>query len=122
MQNLDLGARARAAVAEVAHDRGIGVEFDLVVQMLLGERDEDDAAGLHRRLHLPILARPATDHPMSERAGMLRAMTYRNRVTPLGEIVAVPLRCAWTGNRGCLHVGTDIVRSHGTDLWITCAL
>jgi hypothetical protein len=53
---------------------------------------------------------------------MLRAMTYRNRVTPLGEIVAVPLRCAWTGNRGCLHVGTDIVRSHATDLWITCAL
>jgi hypothetical protein len=49
-------------------------------------------------------------------------MTYRNRVTPMGEIVPIPLRCAWTGNRGNLHEGTDIVRSHASDLWITCAL
>lgn len=27
----------------------------------------------------------------------------RNRVTPLGEIEAFPLRGAWTGNRGILH-------------------
>src|SRR3954451_4991148 len=47
---------------------------------------------------------------------------FRNRVTPLGDIVAVPLRCAWTGNRGRLHRGTDIVRFHASDLWITCAL
>jgi hypothetical protein len=46
----------------------------------------------------------------------------RNRVTPLGDIVAVPLRGAWTGNRGCLHVGSEIVRFHASDLWITCAL
>lgn len=46
----------------------------------------------------------------------------RNRVTPLGEIVAIPLRGAWTGNRGCLHVGREIVRSHKGDLWIICAL
>ena len=46
----------------------------------------------------------------------------RNRVTPMGEIVAIPLRGAWTGNRGILHAGTEIVRTHASDLWITCAL
>jgi hypothetical protein len=50
------------------------------------------------------------------------AVPYRNRVTPLGDILAIPLRGAWTGNRGILHSGHDIVRFHGGDLWITCAL
>ncbi len=51
-------------------------------------------------------------------------MAERNRVTPLGEFVATPLRGAWTGNRGVLHRGREheIVRSHAGDLWITCAL
>ena len=46
----------------------------------------------------------------------------RNRVTPTGDIVAIPLWGAWTGNRGVLHRGRDIVRFHAGDLWITCAL
>ncbi len=46
----------------------------------------------------------------------------RNRVTPLGDIVAIPLRGAWTGNRGILHRGREVVRFHASDLWITCAL
>jgi hypothetical protein len=46
----------------------------------------------------------------------------RNRVTPLGDIVAIPLRGAWTGNRGILHRGREIVRFHGGDLWIICSL
>jgi hypothetical protein len=46
----------------------------------------------------------------------------RNRVTPMGEIEAIPLRGAWTGNRGILHAGKEIVRSHAGELWITCAL
>jgi hypothetical protein len=46
----------------------------------------------------------------------------RNRVTPAGDIVAIPLRGAWTGNRGILHRDREIVRFHGGDLWITCAL
>jgi hypothetical protein len=49
-------------------------------------------------------------------------MAERNRVTPTGEIVATPLRGAWTGNRGVLHEGREIVRFHGGNLWITCAL
>ena len=32
------------------------------------------------------------------------------------------MRGAWTGNRGILHEGREIVRSHAGDLWITCAL
>ena len=46
----------------------------------------------------------------------------RNRVTPMGDIVAISLRGAWTGNRGILHEGREIVRFHASDLWITCAL
>ncbi len=49
-------------------------------------------------------------------------MPERNRVTPTGEIVATPLRGAWTGNRGVLHEGHEIVRFHSGNLWITCAL
>jgi hypothetical protein len=40
----------------------------------------------------------------------------------MGDLVAIPLRGAWTGNRGNLHRGTDIVRFHRSALWITCAL
>jgi len=32
------------------------------------------------------------------------------------------MRGAWTGNRGVLHSGTEIVRFHASDLWITCRL
>ncbi|MGO8875078.1 MAG: hypothetical protein ACLQNG_04845 [Acidimicrobiales bacterium] len=46
----------------------------------------------------------------------------RNRVTPLGDIVAIPLRGSWLGNRGILHEGTDVVRFHRGNLWIICAL
>ncbi len=49
-------------------------------------------------------------------------MTERNRVTPMGEIVSIPLRGAWTGNRGRLHEGHDIVRFHSGALWLICAL
>jgi len=47
----------------------------------------------------------------------------QNRVTPTGEIVAIPLRGAWMGNRGILHDDADrVVRNHASSLWITCAL
>jgi hypothetical protein len=46
----------------------------------------------------------------------------RNRVTPLGDIVAIDLRGAWLGNRGILHEGTEVVRFHSGNLWIICAL
>jgi hypothetical protein len=41
----------------------------------------------------------------------------------MGDIVAIPLRGAWTGNRGNLHDrGRKVVRFHRSALWITCAL
>jgi hypothetical protein len=40
----------------------------------------------------------------------------------MGDIEAIPLRGAWTGNRGVIHSGREIVRFHASDLWITCAL
>jgi hypothetical protein len=52
----------------------------------------------------------------------------RNRVSPLGEIIAVGGRGAWMGNRGRLHEGgggraaRDIVRNHQHKTWITCVL
>jgi hypothetical protein len=49
----------------------------------------------------------------------------RNRVSPLGDIVAVAGRGEWVGNRGRLHRGDgtrEIVRNHQTKAWLTCAL
>jgi hypothetical protein len=47
----------------------------------------------------------------------------QNRVTPIGEIVAIPLRGSWMGNRGILHNDNGtVVRNHASQLWITCAL
>ena len=43
-------------------------------------------------------------------------------MTPYGDVEALALRGAWTGNRGILHAGREIVRFHGHDAWITCAL
>ncbi len=50
-------------------------------------------------------------------------MPLRNRVTPLGEIVAVPERGLVFGNRGCLHnAAGEIVRRQATQRWIACRL
>jgi hypothetical protein len=49
-------------------------------------------------------------------------MPMRNRVTPMGDIVAIPQRGAWLGNRGILHEGTAVVRFHRSPLWIICTL
>jgi hypothetical protein len=49
----------------------------------------------------------------------------RNRVSPLGEIIAVSGRGAWMGNRGRLHEGCgtrEVVRNHQHKTWITCVL
>ena len=49
----------------------------------------------------------------------------RNRVSPMGEIIAVGGRGAWMGNRGRLHEGRgtrDVVRNHQHKTWITCVL
>jgi hypothetical protein len=59
---------------------------------------------------------------MDARAGEPGRTPQRNRVTPMGDIEAIALRGAWTGNRGILHSGRRIVRFHAGDLWITCAL
>jgi len=41
-------------------------------------------------------------------------------VSPEGEIVAIPLRGLFMGNRGCLHEGREIVRPWKTRNWIVC--
>jgi hypothetical protein len=60
-------------------------------------------------------------NPPDEEA-LVPARPMRNRVTPSGEIVAIPLRGRWLGNRGMLHRGSEIVRSHANNLWIVCEL
>jgi hypothetical protein len=57
-------------------------------------------------------------------AGSQVSQPLQNRVTPTGEIVAVPARGLLMGNRGCLHrpdrtLGTTRWRSK---LWICCVL
>jgi hypothetical protein len=47
---------------------------------------------------------------------------HHNRVTPTGEIVAIELRGGWTGNRGNLHRGQEIVRPWASHHWLICTL
>ena len=50
-------------------------------------------------------------------------MPLRNRVTPLGELIADPARGLVYGNRGCLHDDRGrIRRHHATRRWIGCRL
>jgi hypothetical protein len=50
-------------------------------------------------------------------------MPYQNRVSPFGEITAVPARGALMGNRGCLHDDRQrIVRAYQLRRWIICLL
>jgi hypothetical protein len=50
-------------------------------------------------------------------------MPRRNRVTPLGELVADPARGLVYGNRGCLHDDRgQIRRRYNGKLWIACRL
>jgi hypothetical protein len=50
-------------------------------------------------------------------------MPLRNRVTPLGDVIAAPERGLVYGNRGCLHNRDGIVvRRAATKRWIACRL
>ena len=51
-------------------------------------------------------------------------MPLQNRVTPFGEIVAIPQRGMFTGNRGIIHdpqTRTLLSRRWTTKAWIVCA-
>jgi hypothetical protein len=51
------------------------------------------------------------------------AMPLRNRVTPLGDVIATPERGLVYGNRGCLHDKKGaVVRRAATRRWIACRL
>ncbi len=71
-----------------------------------------------------VSAVPAAELPFGKRADPPRTTTgpQRNRVTPMGDIIATGLRGGWLGNRGILHRGHDVVSFHRSDLWIICAL
>lgn len=49
-------------------------------------------------------------------------MPLQNRVTPFGEVVALPGRGTMMGNRGILHDGRRIVRPFAVRRWIACRL
>lgn len=50
-------------------------------------------------------------------------MPLRNRVTPLGELIATPERGLVYANRGCLHdAGGEIRRAFNGRRWIACRL
>jgi len=52
-----------------------------------------------------------------------RDMPLRNRVTPLGDVIATPARGLVYGNRGCLHNKAGVVvRRAATRRWIACQL
>jgi hypothetical protein len=50
-------------------------------------------------------------------------MPLQNRVTPWGDIVALPARGLFMGNRGCLHDGQRrVVKQWARNPWVTCLL
>jgi hypothetical protein len=50
-------------------------------------------------------------------------MPRRNRVDPWSDLHAVSARGLFTGNRGCVVDDRErVVRHHGSQLWIVCAL
>jgi hypothetical protein len=50
-------------------------------------------------------------------------MPRQNRVTPFGEIISVPERGTFMGNRGCLHdANGHIRRSWQLERWLICLL
>jgi hypothetical protein len=50
-------------------------------------------------------------------------MPLRNRVTPLGELIATPERGLVYGNRGCLHDADGNIRNrYAVKRWIACQL
>jgi hypothetical protein len=50
-------------------------------------------------------------------------MPHRNRVTPDGELIAVPDRGLFFGNRGCLHSPDGRIVRHAQGIrWIICEL
>jgi PAS domain-containing protein len=52
-----------------------------------------------------------------------KSMPRQNRVTPFGEIVAVPDRGTWMGNRGRLHDDQGRIRkAWQVDRWLLCLL
>jgi hypothetical protein len=62
---------------------------------------------------------PFTDHA---RHG-IKSMPLQNRVTPFGEIVAIPQRGLFTGNRGIIHdpaTKTLLKRRWTTKAWLVC--
>jgi hypothetical protein len=52
----------------------------------------------------------------------MEPVAERNRVTPFGQIVAIPQRGLFMGNRGSIHRGRAIVRPWQIRRWITCVL
>lgn len=49
-------------------------------------------------------------------------MAHQNRIAPTGEVVESSQRGLFTGNRGCLHEGTRIVRNAQVARWLICSL
>jgi hypothetical protein len=50
-------------------------------------------------------------------------MPRRNRVTPLGDLIADPARGSVYGNRGCLHDASGVIRRRfNGKRWIACRL
>jgi hypothetical protein len=55
---------------------------------------------------------------------ILRRMPLQNRVTPFGDIVAIPQRGSFTGNRGIIHepATRTLTKSWAGRAWIVCLL
>ena len=57
----DVLAAARPAIAQVAHHFGVGVEFDLILEVFVRQRDQPKTAGAKRRLAHGCIVPPRPD-------------------------------------------------------------
>ena len=90
----------------------------ILISQLRDDRYQDCIAYVAGRSHQRAVF-IATFEPLGDN----HAMPKRNRVTPLGEIVAVPERGTMMGNRGILHDADGrIVRHWKLKQWLICVL
>lgn len=49
-------------------------------------------------------------------------MPHQNRADPFGNILAVPGRGMFMGNRGCIHRDGEVIKKWARKAWVTCLL
>src|SRR6202035_939497 len=87
-------------------------------------RDRESLGAASHRCRMVSLAHAPRARQCPQMNGLGReAMSLQNRVTPFGDIVAIPQRGIFTGNRGIIHdpaTKTLLRKRWSSPAWLTC--